>query len=403
MLFVTAGRRVRIAIKAVSIVVAVSLLIGLTSCKPNLDSRVSVEKELSGLKNAEQNIYVSGNKEYQNIADYLLYIATESDFKGSMIVATDEEIIFAAGTGLPDVDGNEVTPYTTYEIGSNTKSFVGVCIMSLIESKKLSMDKTIGELFPEYSSFPGYQKISGITVSDLLHMRSGLVDYVNNPIDFIGAEKLYEICGPDSESNMSYPEAYRLIEASFDDGLFLERLFTVEPLSEPDVEFVYNNTNYHLLALIIEKVSGMTFEEYISKNIFEPCKMTTSAVGGVGIMASYEHSEELDYLSDPEFQMGAGGICSNAVDMLKFDRALFGGYLLNEKSMNELLTPFDGYACGWQISDGLVYHNGDVPRFSTSNYMIERDGKRYYIILMSNLKGDYRSVIPKNISMILDR
>ena len=70
MLFVTAGRRVSIAIKAVSIVVAVSLLIGLTSCKPNLDSRVSVEKELSGLKNAEQNIYVSGNKEYQNIADY---------------------------------------------------------------------------------------------------------------------------------------------------------------------------------------------------------------------------------------------------------------------------------------------------------------------------------------------
>ena len=49
MLFVTAGRRVSIAIKAVSIVVAVSLLIGLTSCKPNLDSRVSVEKELSGL------------------------------------------------------------------------------------------------------------------------------------------------------------------------------------------------------------------------------------------------------------------------------------------------------------------------------------------------------------------
>ena len=56
MLFVTAGRRVRIAIKAVSIVVAASLLIGLTSCKPNLDSRVSVEKELSGLKNEEQNI-----------------------------------------------------------------------------------------------------------------------------------------------------------------------------------------------------------------------------------------------------------------------------------------------------------------------------------------------------------
>jgi len=385
----------------ISIAVIAAMLLGLASCRPALNSHVRVEDEISKLNNVERNIYVSGNKDYEAIANYLQYIATESDFKGSMIAATDDEIIFAAGTGLLDVDGNEATPYTTYEIGSNTKSFTAVCIMSLIEKKKLSMDKTIGELFPEYSSYPSYEKISVINVSDLLHMRSGLADYVNDPVDFIGEEKLYEICGPNPDNNLIYAEAYRMIETAFDDELFLERLFTLEPLSEPGVEFVYNNTNYHLLALIVERVSGKAFEDYLNEVVFGPCNMkNTSADSSVEVTASYEYSEELDYLSDPEFQMGAGGIRSNVADMLKFDRALFGGYILNEKSMDELLTPVDGYACGWQIRDGFVYHCGDVPRFSTSNYIIERDGKRIYIILMANLKGDYRSVIPKNIDMM---
>lgn len=396
-----ASRKKHIIKTCISVVTTISVLFQLASCRSGLNSRIKVEDELSGMNIVERNIYVSGNGEYEEIEDYFRYIVTDSDFKGSIIVATDDEIIFASGSGIPDIDGKEVTPYTTYEIGSNTKSFVGVCIMKLIEDKKLSMDKTIGELFPEYGSYPGYGNISGITVSDLLHMRSGLVDYVNNPVDFIGEDKLLEICGPDPENNLTYAEAYRMIETSLDDDLFLECLFTVEPLNEPGIEFVYNNTNYHLLALIIERVSGKSYEDFISEIVFEPCNMnSSSAVGSGEVTATYEYSEDLDYLSDPEFMMGAGDIRSNAVDMLKFDRALFGGYILNEKSMIELLTPVDGYACGWQIRGDYFYHSGDTPRFSTSNYIIERDGKRIYIILFSRLQGDYRNVIPKYIDML---
>lgn len=388
--------------KIISIVLAFSMLIGLTSCKPGLNSKINVEAELSELNNVKGNIYVSDKKEYEEIANYLRYIATESNFKGSMIAATEDGIIFVAGTALLDVDGNEVTPYTTYEIGSNTKSFVAVCIMSLIEENKLSMNTTLGELFPEYSSYQSYEKVKGITISNLLHMRSGLLDYVNNLAGFIGAEKYAEILGPDPESKMTSAEAYRLIEESFSDDLFMECLFTVEPLSDPDVEFSYSNTNYHLLALIIEKASGMTYEEYVSKVVFEPCNMkNTSVVSNGDVTATYEYLEEYDYLSDPEFMKGAGDIHSNIVDMLKYDRALFGGYILNEKSMKELFAPVDGYACGWMLSDNFIYHNGDTPRFSTSNYIIEKNGKRIYIIIMSTFRGDYRSVIPKYIDAMI--
>lgn len=386
----------------ISIVLVFSMLIGLTSCKRDLNSKIKVEIELSQLNNVEGNIYVSDKKEYQEITNYLQYIATEADFEGSIMVATDDEIIFAAGTSLLDVDGNEVTPYTTYEIGSNTKSFVGVCIMSLIEKNKLSMNTTLGELFPEYSSFPSYEKIAKITISNLLYMRSGLVDYVNDLAGFIGAEKYEEIFGPDPESNVTYAEWYRMIEETFNDDLFMECLFTTEPLSDPDVKLVYSNTNYHLLALIIERVSGMTFEEYVSQVVFEPCNMkSSSSVKSGDVTAAYEYSEKYDYLSYPEFAMGAGDIHSNVVDMLKYDRAVFGGYLLNAKSTKELFMPVDGYACGWMLSDNFIYHNGDTPRFSTSNYIIEKNGKRIYIILMSTLRGDYRSVIPKYVDMIL--
>ena len=89
----------------ISIAVIASMLLGLASCKTNLNSHIRVEDEISKLNNVERNIYVSGNEDYEAIANYLQYIATESDFKGSMIVATDDEIIFAAGTGLLDVDG----------------------------------------------------------------------------------------------------------------------------------------------------------------------------------------------------------------------------------------------------------------------------------------------------------
>lgn len=263
------------------------------------------------------------------------------------------------------------------------------------------MTDNLGDIFPDYASCPNFASVSKITVSDLLHMRSGLIDYVNYPDLFLGEERIYELFGPDPAS-VPYPEAYRKMEAVINDDLFLELIFSNELTGEPGAEYVYNNSNYHLLALIVEKVSGKSYEEYVDEVIFEPCKMdSSSAVSSGDVTASYTYDPELDYLSDPEFLMGAGDIHTSAVDMLKFDRALFGGCLLNEDSLKELFDPVDGYACGWAVEGDRIYHYGAIPRFLAANCIIDKDGSRFYIIVLSNYGEDHREMLIKNLERMI--
>ena len=374
------------------VVINVLLFISCSSSGPKLD----VEDELNKMK-TDNNIYYSENEDYSSIVKWLKYEFEENDIRGTVIVATDDEVLFAAGARLLDVDGNEVTPFTTYEIGSCSKAFVGVCIMKLVEDGKLKLTDTLGDIYPAFSSYPNFEKVSKITVSDLLHMRTGLIDYVNHPDQFLGEERVYEIFGPDPAAT-PWAEAYSQMEKIIDDELFLELIFTNEMTIEPNVEYSYNNSNYHLLSLIVENVSGKSYEEYINEVIFEPCKMTsTSAVSGEPVTASFKYDPELDYLKDPEFLMGAGDIHTNAVDLIKFDRALFGGYLLNEESMKEIYNFIDGYSCGWENEMGYISHRGAIPRFQTSNSILEKDGKKLYVITFSNLGEDKSSLIIQNV------
>ena len=381
--------------RLISIILVLINVLLFVSCSPS-GPKLDVEDELSKMK-TDNNIYYSENEDYDSIVKWLKYEVEETDIRGTVIVATDDEVLFAAGARLLDVDGNEVTPYTTYEIGSCTKAFTAVCIMKLVEDGKLKITNTLGDIYPDYSSYPNFEKVSKITISDLLHMRTGLIDYVNNPDKFLGEERVYEIIGPDLAAT-PWAESYTKMESIIDDELFLELIFTNDMTIEPDVEYSYNNSNYHLLSLIVENVSGKSYEEYINEVIFEPCKMTsTLAVSGEPVMASYKYDPELDYLKDPEFLMGAGDIHTNAVDMVKFDRALFGGYLLDEDSMKEVLNFIDGYGCGWENEMGYIGHRGAIPRFQTSNFILEKDGKKLYVLTFANLGEDKSSLMIQNL------
>lgn len=374
------------------VMINVLLFVGCSSSGPKLD----VEDELAKMK-TDNNVYYSESEDYDSIVKWLKYEVQETDFRGTVIVATDDEVLFTAGARLLDVDGNEVTPFTTYEIGSCSKAFVGVCIMKLVEDGKLKITDTLGDIYPDFSSYPNFEKVSKVTVSDLLHMRTGFIDYVNRPDQFLGEERVYEIFGPDPAST-PWAEAYSKMEKIIDDELFLELIFTNEMTIEPNVEYSYNNSNYHLLALIIENVSGKSYEEYVNEVIFEPCKMTsTSAVSGEPVTASFKDDPELDYLKDPEFLKGAGDIHTNAVDMIKFDRALFGGYILNEDSMKEVLNFIDGYGCGWENEMGYIGHRGAIPRFQTANFILEKDGKKLYVLTFANLGEDKSKLIVQNL------
>ncbi|MBO4927182.1 MAG: beta-lactamase family protein [Clostridiales bacterium] len=378
--------------KLISISIILSIALSLVACKPKkatLESRINVEAEIAQLQNVERNIWINENTIYESIVKYLLYTAQETNLRGSLIVATDDEVLFVSGTRLSDINGDEVTPYTTYEIGSLTKSFVAVCILKLIEEGKLSMDNTLADFYPEYSSCPNYGKTSKVTIFQMLHMRSGIPDYLNQPERFFDEKEVMDILGPD-EPNMTVQERLETVFETVDEEKYLTRLFTCEPNSEPDTAYEYSNTNYRTLAMIIEKVSGKKYEEYVNEVIFTPCKMTGTSSMAVGdITASVGDS----FAFLPMYTFGAGDIHSNVVDMLKYNRALFGGYLLNKQSMAKIFEMVDMYACGWSvgglngygkhIGEDVTHHTGATEAFHSADYVIERNGKHLYIIMLA--------------------
>lgn len=341
------------------------------------DKVLDAEEEISSLTNVEGNVWINENEQYADIVKGLRKNIKDLQFEGSIVVATDDEVIFASGNGLLDINGNVVTPYTRYEISSVTRSCTAVCIMKLAEDGKLSLDATLGDFFPEYSNCANYSKTSKITVRNLLQMRSGIPDYLNEPIKFFDAETGLNLTGEGKAMDERYREVYTSIQGK----PFLENMFNCSLNFDPDTKYEDSNTNYYVLALIIEKVTGKKYEQYMDETIFKPCGMTNSTSMAEGDVTAALPKDTWLYL--PVYTRGTADIHSNVTDILKFDRALFGGYILNEASLAELLTPADKCACGFMFDNNVVYQGGDTSAFHASHYVLERDGKRYYIVIFS--------------------
>lgn len=360
------------------------MVLGVTSCRKNIKTITNVENEISQLQNVEGNVWINTDEEYENMVNVLLYQAQETDLSGSLIVATDDEVIFASGTRLLDNDGNEVSLSTTYEIGSITKSFTAVAIMKLVEQGKVSMDDTLEKYFPEYSGCAYYDRTCKVTVSDMLHMRSGIPDYVNQPTLFFDAETIMDALGYDAAFMSEESIIHQLYNAVDEDDI-MRSVFSCKPNNTPDTEFEYSNTNYYILAVILERVTGKTYEDFLNEEIFKPCGMTdTTAMHFGDVTASIKDDA---WYTEPCQTKGCGDIHSTVVDLLKYDRALFGGYLLKDKTMDDFLYPIDGYACGlFKEQEDLIKHSGSTHGFHTEHYVIERNGKHLYIIMFANQK-----------------
>ena len=199
------------------------------------------------------NTWAAGDEDLAELAGIMKRECAKSPLiKGTYILATDDRIIFIGGINSNDIHGNKVDAYTTYEIGSLTKAFTATAVLQLCERGKLSLDDTIDLYFPEFE----YGK--EITVYHLLHMQSGLRK------DFVSDDTFLDENGnPDAE------EFRRYYYDGFTDEELLSMLFSCEPEFPPGTKFSYSNTGYTLLAMIIEKLTGKSYAEYVQKNIFE--------------------------------------------------------------------------------------------------------------------------------------
>ena len=409
--------------KAVALLLSLTLLISTASCsqksnssesssvassssvQPATETVMAVNPDVTdGLIYDEiDNTWSTDDEKYQKLVDIMKEECEKSEGEKCVrILATDDEIIFIAGLDSLDIDGNKVDAYTTYEIGSVTKMFTATCILQLCEQGKLSLDDTVDKFFPEFD------KGRDITIYDLLHMQGGLIrDFFPDDVSM----------NEDGTDNMDFVHKY--YTDGYTDDELLSGLFSSELICEPGTESIYSNAGYTLLAMIVERITGMGYNEYVQNNIFNVCGMAHSSSMNSGYITSvpeptdeygFDVAEELGSLFEEAMRTsrGAGDIHSCAADMVAFDRALIGGKLINEDSLakmfdlqldpdNPIASMYDrkmDYGCGWMLhpscptSIEVYYHGGDTFSYKSSNMYCnsEKYGNVYLIQLYSARK-----------------
>lgn len=301
-------------------------------------------------------------------------LTAKDRFSGIVLVARNGKVLLQKTAGLANRETKtSITPDTKFRIGSMNKMFTATATLRLVETGKVSLDDPIGKHLTDY---PNKDVASKVLVRHLLSHRGGTGD----------------IFGPDFEKN-------RLALKEHADYL---KLYGARGLSyEPGAEFRYSNYGFVLLGAIIERVSGMSYYEFVRRNVFQPAGMMDSdslpeVERVVNRSAGYMRRDgawrsNADTL--PWSGTAAGGGYSTAGDLLKFAQALETGKLLSKATLADATTahspvgPRSGYGFGFGVfGESLLRwygHNGGAPGMNGDLRIYPELG--YVVVGLSNL------------------
>jgi CubicO group peptidase (beta-lactamase class C family) len=267
---------------------------------------------------------------------------TSPDAPGlAVLVRKNGNTVFQRGYGVRDLRSKaKIDAHTNFRLASFTKQFTALAIMLLVHEGKLRYDETLTELFPD---FPAYGR--KITVRNLLNHTSGLPDYEDS---MEAAEKAK---GPiwSPEKQIQDAEVLELLRKETN-GKFAA-----------GTSWSYSNSGYVVLGLIVAKVSGKRYGEFLRARIFAPLRMNHTILYQKGkneiVNRAFGHTKEKDALkktdqSATSATLGDGGIYSNLGDLAKWDDALRNHTLLSENEFQPALTPVklaDGSQPHWPV------------------------------------------------------
>jgi len=271
----------------------------------------------------------SSEAQIDDSIDSILSRDIEPDAPGLAALVKDHgRILFEKGYGVRELSTRaKIDPQTNFRLASFTKQFTAMAVMLLVQDHKLHYDDRLTAILPD---FPAYGK--AITVRHLLTHTSGLPDYET----LMEQEEKAKGSIWSAEHQIRDNEVLSLLEKQ-STGKFA-----------PGTSWAYSNSGYVVLGLIIAKVSGMPYREYLQRNIFAPLSMNHSVVYQKGInevdRRAFGHSKEKDTFvrtdqSSTSATLGDGGIYSNVVDLAKWDEALQKHTLLSEEEMAPALSP----------------------------------------------------------------
>ena len=246
----------------------------------------------------------------------------------AVLVKKNGHILFEKGYGVRKIGGGAPdTPDTDFRLASVTKQFTAMAVMLLVRDGKLRYDTTLTEIFPE---FPIYGK--AITLRHLLTHTSGLPEYE----DLMDREEKANGKRWSAKMQIQDQEVLGLLERETR-GKFA-----------PGASWAYSNSGYVVLGLIVAKISGVSFAEFLGKRIFSPLQMQNTLAYQKGKKEvpsrAFGHSRERGKLvltdqSSTSATLGDGGVYSNLEDLSKWDDALANHTLLSSAEMQPALTP----------------------------------------------------------------
>jgi CubicO group peptidase (beta-lactamase class C family) len=352
----------------------------------------------------------------QKLDEYFSNLAGEGEINGSVLVAENGKIVYEKSFGYADFEARKLnTGDTEFQLASIAKTFTAIAVLQLKEKGKLNPDDKFVKYFPDFP-YPE------ITVRHMLSHTSGLPDLeLFDKLIRENPERVYE--------NKDIIPVMKKAQI---------------PLKfQPGEKWYYCNFNFDLLALLVEKLSGQKFEDYLKKNVFEPAKMTRTYVKSPLINPNptpnlaynyaypFPFSSELvsvdKNFSNPRFKkdfynhgfIGDSNVYSTTGDLLKYDAALYGGVLLKNETLEEALTPtklnngalnrhppgpsgkgiggmgiaFNGL--GWFIFEDtsagkIVWHSGGMPGLVT--IFLRNVTKKQTVVVLDNASsaGLYR-------------
>lgn len=285
----------------------------------------------------------------------------------ALAIVHNDEIVYTQGYGVSDLAGTSVTPQTPFIIGSTSKSFTALAIMQLVEAGEIELDAPVQTYLPWFT-MAGAEDVALITVRHLLAQTSGL-------------------SGPVSDKDLVNPD---VSEDALETHI---RELADYNLARPAGEsHEYNNINYDILGLIVQTVSGVSFEEYVEEHIYAPLEMTNSytskseaqpnglAVGHTYFFGNPRVSDDAPY---PRRKLPSGGLISSAEDLGHYLIAQLNGgryakaqvlspenIALMHQPAAETLNKGVSYAFGWRTNlvegEPVVRHGGDNPSYHSN-------------------------------------
>jgi CubicO group peptidase (beta-lactamase class C family) len=294
----------------------------------------------------------------------------DKTFMGAVLVARGGEVVLSKGYGSANLEWNiPNTPATKFRLGSITKQFTAASILLLAERGKLTLDDPIKKYMPDAPA-----AWDTITIFNLLTHTSGIPNFTNLP---------------------EY-KSLQLVEGPVEKSIATVRN---KPLDfVPGEKMIYSNSGYLVLGYVIERVTGASYEKFVTDNIFTPLGMKHSGydsntaiipsrASGYTPSAAGPVNAGFIHMSIPH---AAGALYSTTEDLLRWEQGLFGGKLISATSLRKMTTPFkNDYAFGLIVKTAsgrkVIQHGGGIEGFNT--FLAYYPDSKVTVAVLANING----------------